>query len=222
MKYRSAIFVLILSAVIAAAIIGNIFPLRPEGAPKGSRNLGNLLQQSYWIYCDSSIGDLIYCETYPRTGGEFISNGIYIKMSPSDYRIFRSMQEISPIEKFWDIFGNKINFIDGFYYFPVAERIRPVGVRQKWTYRYAIRDCASNLNNVGDFVSYYAEYADSSWEEHITALQSEFAEINLTLSSVEPGKLFVHDELDNIDGYLQEVNVNCFGRFYLGVSQTVN
>ena len=82
MMLSATLLVLAVSVIAAGIYVLRVSPLaRPEGVPPQARNLGNVVQPSYWHWCEQANGAR-HCETYSRRGGFPLYSGRYLPVAP--------------------------------------------------------------------------------------------------------------------------------------------
>lgn len=225
-KQNSVIRILICTATLFAVFFSlllllylrNMSPLaRPQGVPEQAYNLGNLVQPSYWHWCDD--GDLIkYCEAFGRSGGFPIYSGVYMPIPPLVISNLRQNMLENPgaLDAVLDELQASVIFSDA-YNWPVAERIAPVGVRTEWSYRYFLQDCLLPLRNLHalEFEENWSTWSVADTRELVARLNESFDPVGVEFELMSNGQVNVIDQIADVSGILTRTPVGCYDRVYL-------
>jgi hypothetical protein len=188
---------------------------RPRGVPFQARNLGNIVQLSYWHWCQE-IDGYRACETYTRSGGFPVYSGLYLPITPK-FSLKLSEFGSTDTDELTDIFRRKVLFDQG-YNWPLIERIKPVGVREQWSYRFIFKDClkaasTSDLDQLRKRMAAWLKTSEKEWEE---TLRQHFARIEISIEFVNNRSIILVDRVAGVNGTADlPLKNQCFGQIYL-------
>jgi hypothetical protein len=216
----SATLLVLAVAVIAAGLYAvRVSPLaRPEGVPPHARNLGNVIQPSYWHWCEQVDGER-YCETFSRRGGFPLYSGRYLPVAPQvvtqiaslDSARFPEAAEITRLLRMSTIFDDGYNW-------PLVERISPLGARERWSYRFVLPGCleAISSSDVDGFSEQATRWRDGSDGAYLDELIRLFATIDVELRQVSELEVMLSDTVAGASGTSTlALPRQCYGRIYL-------
>lgn len=191
---------------------------RPDGVPSQARNLGTVIQPSYWHWCQDENSER-YCETYPRQGGFPIYSGYYLPVGPEtisdmaslDVHSYPDAHEITNLFRLSTIYDKGYNW-------PLVERLSPLGGRRHWSYRFIFPNClqAISNSNIDEFIENSSDWKIENEILYFEEISQLFSKIDVNFQRVSEHEAAISDPFAGVDGVV-EINQygQCFGRMTL-------